>query len=469
LWDAIAFLRNPVNSKLTTPTTQLSLMSVPGLVFKALLVISFAIPLVIIIAGIRGQVELFLGLSVFIVGYNVWQSLFIAGLPRLCALRPRLQRQIGAIPSIAVIIPAWNEQAALPKTLATVLEQDDNPDAIIVADDGSTDQTLARLKDLYDIDFQGQIGRSRLYSNLQVLRKEHTGKGDSINQAVALTDADVVLTLDADTRLSPGSIHVLRRSFTQYSYLHIVAGTVIPYCSKSLVGRGFQFFQQYEYARAYLWRLGWSYLNGNLNLSGACAAFRRQTLLSVGGFDPTSWTEDYEIIHRLQRYLRQRQQTCWVMVQPNLCVATEAPNIILSFLRQRRRWAGGFLETLLRYRQMVGNHRFGLLGCVYLVHNAFTIAHPFYTIAWIIGGFILYFQDKQIYVEFLWLLLITLSLEIILMIFSVGWYRYYFGRREVSRLGGILELILRPLFYNHLLTLSYVWGYWSYLRRKKSW
>ena len=41
-----------------------------------------------------------------------------------------------------------------------------------------------------------------------------------------------------------------------------------------------------------------------LLISGAFAAYRRSVLESAGGFDTTSWVEDYEMTHRdLPRFL----------------------------------------------------------------------------------------------------------------------------------------------------------------------
>jgi cellulose synthase/poly-beta-1,6-N-acetylglucosamine synthase-like glycosyltransferase len=440
-----------------------------GLSFTVLLALSGAIPIGIIWAGVEGSSEWFFWLSLVMFSYDFGQRLFVLGLAWLSASRPGLRSQPGSPPSIAVVVPAWNEEAALPKTIATVLEQDDPPDAIIISDDGSTDGTIPMLTECYDLVFEGDIGRSRLYSNLQVLCKEHSGKGDSINQGVARSEAEVVLILDADTLLYPGSIRSLRQTFARYPQLQVVSGTLVPYCSPSLMGGILQFFQRYEYAFLHLWRLAWSYLNSTLIVSGACSAFRRQTLLEIGGFSLTSWVEDYEIMYRLQRYLRQRQKPCYVMVQPDLCARTDAPATIYSFLRQRRRWAGGFLETMLLYRQMVGDRRYGVLGWGYLVHNAFSIAHPFYSLAWLIAGAALFLHGQQTHFQLLVLLLISILLGAIVVGFSVHYYRHYFHRREVSPGGAVLELLLRPFFYLHLVVLSHIWGYISGLRRRRNW
>jgi cellulose synthase/poly-beta-1,6-N-acetylglucosamine synthase-like glycosyltransferase len=444
-------------------------MSFKGLSFNLLLAISCAIPAIAILAGVKGQIEYFFLISALILAYDFGQWLFVLGMTGIAFNDSHFQPQPTTPPSLTVIIPAWNEASALPLTLATVLEQDDPPDAIIVSDDGSTDKTLCILNDFYDLKQDGNRARSRRYPHLQVLFKEHSGKGDSINQAVALSDTDFGLILDADTRLYPGSIRALRQTLAQYPDLDVVSGTLIPCCSKSWLGRAFQFFQRYEYSRLHLWRLAWSQFDSTLIVSGACSAFNRQVLLEIGGFYSPSWVEDYEIMYRLQRHKRVRNEVCRVMVLPELCVQTEAPDTIYSFLRQRRRWAGGFLETMVQYRYMVGDRRYGILGLGYLVHNAFSIAHPFYSLAWLIASFALAFHDRSTSLALLWLLAIAIGLGAMIVSLAAIRYRRYFQRREVSALGAAVEWILRPIFYLPLNALSHVWGYSSYLRRQKSW
>lgn len=440
-----------------------------SLVFPLILAIAAIFPLGAILCALQGKTAWVIILAIPTIIYESGQMLLILLWIRFGPKYRQLQPQKGPRPKIAVIIPAWNESMALPETLATVLAQDDPPENIIVSDDGSTDDTIPKLSNLYQLQFQDQIGYSQIYPNLQLLCKEHSGKGDSLNQAIALSDADVVLILDADTRLHQGSIYALRRRFTFYPSLTAVSGTLIPCCSDSWTGKWFQFSQRYEYARQHLWRLAWSYLNSTLIISGACSAFRRELLLEIGGFSTSSWVEDYEIMYRIQRHLRLRRRPCRVMVEPKLSVETDAPETIYTFLRQRRRWAGGFLETLIKYRKMVGDRRFGILGCGYLLHNTLTIVSPFYSLAWLISGLILSVQNVSYWYYGVEIALVTLGLAIVTSSLTIISYRYHFRRREVSAIRAIIDVFLRPIFYLPMIGISHLWGYSSYLRRQKTW
>ena len=60
------------------------------------------------------------------------------------------------------------------------------------------------------------------------------------------------------------------------------------------------------------------------------------------------------------------------------CASTDAPADVAAFLRQRRRWFGGFLQTQYWYRDMVGNRRYGWLGTLMLPVKAFDTMQPIY-------------------------------------------------------------------------------------------
>ena len=386
-------------------------------------------------------------------------------------------------------MPAWNELTGLPRTLNSLAMQTEPPDLIIVADDGSQDGSIDNLQITYEVTWQTMgghlVGHSQLQPNLYVLRKEHSGKADSINQALniihhlrpqdpEITAADIILILDADTRLLPNSIAAMRQTWLQYPHLTAIGGLLLPSCEgHSLITRLLTYYQKYEYARVHIWRLAWSHLHSSLIMSGACAAFRRDRLEAIGGFNSHSWVEDYEIMYRLHRHFQQKNQLCEVMIHPQVVVKTDAPADIGSWLRQRRRWSGGFLETMYLHREMVGQQRYGILGQVYLVHNALSIAMPFYGWLGLMAGTILWLNETPLLLEnsslisVIFVVRIALGLGITAM--SLQLYRRHYHQRDLSYIGLIVSELLSFFFYGVLGSLSYLWGYLTFFRRQRHW
>ena len=115
-----------------------------------------------------------------------------------------------------------------------------------------------------------------------------------------------------------------------------------------------------------------------LLISGAFAGFRRQPVLTVGGFDPACLVEDYELIHRLHRYAVDHELHWQTRVLGNARARTAAPSNLKGFLRQRRRWFAGFLQTQYWNRDMTGNRRFGQLGTLMMPVKAIDTVQPIY-------------------------------------------------------------------------------------------
>src|SRR6185312_4210098 len=109
-----------------------------------------------------------------------------------------------ARPTLGVIIAAHNEAGVLGVTIDHLAAQNDAPDLIVIADDGSSDQTPARLKALYGLEKPalGELSApSPRLASLRWLRLPHGGKARALNEAFTHIDTDLVLTVDADTLL----------------------------------------------------------------------------------------------------------------------------------------------------------------------------------------------------------------------------------------------------------------------------
>lgn len=86
-------------------------------------------------------------------------------------------------PTISVVIPAYNEEKYLPKTLASIANLDRKPDEVIVIDGGSTDKTA---------DIARSLGAT-------VVTTEHRGIGYARETGIENATGDIVAFTDADT------------------------------------------------------------------------------------------------------------------------------------------------------------------------------------------------------------------------------------------------------------------------------
>ena len=315
------------------------------------------------------------------VGYDTLLLIFVTT-KTMVLLRARdAARSSDPRPRLGVIIAAYNEASALPATLDALLAQTDPADTILIADDGSNDATAALLRSRYglgELRIGDPAGPAQDDPTLTWLRLPHRGKANALNEALTLIDTEIVVTVDADTLLNPTALAAMRSAFARDEHLVAATGIIIPVCAPGTTGRVFQWFQTYEYMRNFLSRFAWMQLDALLLISGAFSGFRRDAVATVGGFAPDCLVEDYELIHRLRRHAGQKGLVWRTAVVGAATARTDAPASVDGFLRQRRRWFGGFLQTQAWYRDMVGDPRYGALGMAMLPVKAIDALQPLY-------------------------------------------------------------------------------------------
>ena len=380
------------------------------------------------------------------------------------------QHALGTRPTLGVLIAAHNEERAIPVTIDALLRQTDLPDLIVIADDGSTDGTAQLLGSRYGLKphlLDKQIGRP----DLLWLPVVHGGKARALNYAITHVDTEIVLTVDADTLIEEHAIGVLRARFAGEAALVAATGVLTPVCGRGVSGRFFEWFQRYEYIRNFISRFAWMQINALLLISGAFAAFRRDAVMAVGGFDPECLVEDYELIHRLHRHSIDHNLGWTVRVVGDAQARTDAPETLPAFLRQRRRWFAGFLQTQRWNRDMTGNARFGFLGTLMMPIKALDTLQPLYGLA-AFGILIAVIATKNFALA-LPILLVMIAKIIIDMAFhlwSLSVYRKWTGSaHNISWSKAVLAALLEPFSFQLMRHSGAAWGWFTFLTGRQSW
>ncbi|CAN5219548.1 glycosyltransferase family 2 protein [soil metagenome] len=400
--------------------------------------------------------------------YVVWQTLPSRTSP------PPVFQPSAVRPSLGIVIAAHNEALNLPLALAALRRQSDAPELILIADDGSSDGTAQLLRKDYGLSATANAaigGAGRVMPALRWLRLPHQGKARTLNAALPLVDTEIVVTLDADTFLADDAVAEMRNAFAADKTLVAAGGILIPVCDAGVVGRIMQWFQTYEYIRNIVSRFAWMRINSLLLISGAFAGFRRDALMAVGGFDADCLVEDYELTHRMHRYAIDRGLDWKLQMVGSALATTEAPSDVPTFMRQRRRWFAGFLQTQYWNRDLTGNARYGALGTRMLPIKALDTLQPIYGLTAFALLVALVVTGKfDIALPVLGFITAKICADFMVYMWTIYIYQRVTGGRTQANVGAaVLAAILEPFSFQLLRHAGAAWGWIAFLRGNSEW
>ncbi len=192
----------------------------------------------------------------------------------------------------------------------------------------------------------------------------------------------------------------------------------------------------------------------------------------MGGFDPTSHVEDYELLFRLHRSSVERHgRPLDVRVIAGARATTDVPARPLVFLRQRTRWFSGFIETLFRNRDMVGNGRFGRLGTFHLLVKTIDTLLPIYGFSAFAALVLFIVRGTGIPLPILVPLVAKFVYDLCCHVYCLFLHERWQGRRVSLRLfvRAGLATLTEPYFFQLLRQLGAMLGWVAFLRGRTEW
>jgi len=398
---------------------------------------------------------------------------------------------------VSVIVAAYNEEVVIESTVRSLLDFDYPEFEVVVVNDGSPDGTLARLVEAFDLSpyevfvrhvFDTQpvraIYRSPAHPRLVVVDKENGGKADSWNAALNVTRYRYVCGVDADTVFDPKALlKAMRVAVNDPARIVGVTSQITtarepervlaaPVGRRRVDGGLLGVYQHLDFARAFLSnRLAWTRYGFMLCAPGGFQIWRRDVLEEVGGYSTEFTCEDIELTFRIHELYRREGRPYEIRCLPDSVGVTESPGDVWKLISQRERWQRVIDETVVHYRRMWFNPRYGSVGMV---------GAPFYLLTEVLSPFI----------ELL--ALVSLVVAVALGIFDLETFLVVFAAMAFlnaaltagaillddlqSRLYRIRDLVrllvLSPfdmVLYRPIITWAKLKGSWGFIRGDKSW
>lgn len=402
-----------------------------------------------------------------------------------------------ATPPVSILVPAYNEEATIVESVRSMLTLRYPEYEMIIVNDGSKDQTLARLMAAFNLrPVKRAIPRRLSYQqvldvyachdlpNLVVVDKANGGKADALNAAMDLASHPYVCSVDADSLLDSDALIRAVRPFIDHPETTLAVGGTIRVANGCTVRAGqvlevrppyhwLELFQAVEYLRAFLLtRMAWTRSDSVTIISGAFGIFRRDTLLELGGYAHGTVGEDMELVVRMQRWAAEKGVNHSVCHVPDPVCWTEAPSSLKVLSRQRTRWQRGLCETLWRHRNMLFRPRFGRVGMLALPSFViFDVVSPLLELLGLVMVPLCYLAGILSMDFFLAYFAVVFSFGMCLSLSAMILAEYTLEHerkvRDLVWLG--IGAIVENLGYRQLNSWWRVKGIWQFLRNKKGW
>lgn len=236
----------------------------------------------------------------------------------------------GVTQTVTILIPALNEEKALPQTIACLAAMVPSPDEILLIDGGSEDGTMALAN----------------VAGFRALLSSKRGRGAQINYGVAQASSEIICILHADTILPRDAITVIRQTLADE---RLALASFTPRIAGPTGTRwGSTFHNWIKTWYAPLLARPHLFLRGVRLLFGDHAMFfRRKHFLEVGGCDEQIVVlEEADLCIKLARFGRTRMVHRWAWTSDRRITAWGRWRANWIYLKVGIMWALGARERL---------------------------------------------------------------------------------------------------------------------------
>ena len=246
-------------------------------------------------------------------------------------------RPLQSYPLVSIIVPAYNEEKCLARTIEAILEADYPYKDVIIVDDGSTDKTY-------------NIAMRYKKTGVRVLHRPNGGKFAALNYGLLFAKGEIIVTIDADSLIARNAIREMAKNF-QDKRAFGVAGNIKVWNRNNFLTK----CQALEYITGInIFRRAFDVFGAVSIVPGALGAFRKEVLEGSGFYDPYTITEDFDITVKVLK-------AGGIVQACDARAYTEAPHNLKDLYRQRMRWYRGNFQTIFRHWDAFINPRFGSL------------------------------------------------------------------------------------------------------------
>lgn len=235
-------------------------------------------------------------------------------------------------PKVSVIVPVYNEEIVIRRTIRALLKSDYPLTEILIIDDGSTDQTASTIKKYFSRN-----------PKVKLLQKINGGKASALNYGFQQALGEIIITIDADTIFKRATISELVKNFSDPRVAAVTGNCKIGNIHNQLL-----LWQHIEYVTSQnLDKRAFEELSCITVVSGSNSAWRKTVVEQLGLYHHDTLAEDTELTIRILNAGHK------IMYDERAISYEESPETIKEFVKQRYRWSYGILQTAWKHKKSI--------------------------------------------------------------------------------------------------------------------
>jgi cellulose synthase/poly-beta-1,6-N-acetylglucosamine synthase-like glycosyltransferase len=244
-------------------------------------------------------------------------------------------------PEVTIIVPCWNEENTVSKTVQSLVDLDYPKDKlkILLIDDGSTDKTFEKMNTFKNV------------PNISIIQKENGGKHTAMNLGIQSSKTEFIGCLDADAFVDSDALKKIITYFKNEKVM-AVSPSIVVHNPRNIIEKA----QKVEYHMSVFIKKVLGLVGGIHVTPGPFSIYRRKVFQDLGLYKKAHNTEDMEIAYRMQVNGYKIEQC------HDAFVSTVTPRTAYKLYRQRIRWIYGFINNSIDYRKYLFKPKLGVFS-----------------------------------------------------------------------------------------------------------
>lgn len=273
-------------------------------------------------------------LTIVIIRITVYS--FLAELQRFrnrkFIIEGRRSSYVKDLKDILIIVPAFNEEKCILTTLESInkLIYPQNKVRVLVVDDGSTDSTLATVKNY--------IKSHKLKFKIKVISKKNGGKAEALNTGIRHTSfGELVMCLDSDSKIKNNALVKMHKYFLGDDVAGIACNVGFE-GSRNIIGLA----QHIEFLIGGYNKRVHNLLNMEFIIGGIGSTYRRSILEKINLYPSNTMVEDMALSVKI---INEMGNTKYKIINAfDVITYSQSVTNIKDLIKQRYRWKYGAMQ-----------------------------------------------------------------------------------------------------------------------------